>query len=243
MPSIELGGPPELTGELAEVRQRLVEAVSELPSPLGDLVLAQLQRTRSPLRVGVILAAGVEAVDSAHRRHQRILLAAALELLHLALAVHQLLLQNIAELDVQELDKSWVGSIILAGDYCFSRAAILAAQTGEPTVVEVFSHALKSVSEARLRQLFSPAPLPFDEGRELSTAGLTAATYLAHLRPEEQAAVFSVGQALVARVGGSHEHETTPGTSPGTSAVATAMSQLPAFQSTRWHAIATWPPY
>lgn len=143
-----------LQQEYEAVYRQLVDGLTDLRPPLGDLVLGQLGESFQPPRVGLLLAASLPAQDTLRKREQRILLAAALEMLHLALQIHKLLFHHSGGANAQNMDRSWVGSIILAGDYCFSRSAILTAHTDEPQVVEIFARALQVVSEAHLRRLF-----------------------------------------------------------------------------------------
>jgi octaprenyl-diphosphate synthase len=171
-------GVGSLQEELIEVRQQVDNAIDELFSPLGDLVRAQLQHSLSPQRIGIILKAATGARESVLLRKQRVLLAAALEMLCLALQIHKALFRDATTKERPSPENSWVGSIILAGDYCFSRAAILAASTDHPQVVETFAEALKLVSEGHLRHFFSMSTA-YDENSELIQAGLTAARQLA----------------------------------------------------------------
>lgn len=82
-----------------------------------------------------------------------------------------------------------MGSTILAGDTCFSHAALLAARTDHPQVVAIFSQSLQNVSEKQLRILFDMqnAEINFDPSPELFQAGLQAASVLA----KWDAAVYS----------------------------------------------------
>ena len=59
-----------------------------------------------------------------------------METLRLALGVHTQLL--LAE-SPAAIDRSLLGSTVLAGDFCFSRAAGLAAKTGSPVIVDLFA--------------------------------------------------------------------------------------------------------
>jgi geranylgeranyl pyrophosphate synthase len=193
--------------ELQEVQSTLLAATSELTNPLGDLVRAQIRRAQPPICAAVILAVSMPSFMSTGTpphdlsnqatfgnndlRHKRILLAAALEMLHVALNVHRLLVN--AALNEQRdgneasLDRSFIGSTILAGDYCFSRAAQLAAQTENPRVVATFSLALQTVSEGLLREQFSTdANSTYDETRQLLQSGAEAAAQLVNLSPSKQ---------------------------------------------------------
>jgi len=121
------------------------------------------------------------AQNRAHSSH--ILLATALEMLYLALNVHKMLLtdRNAAQ------DKIVLGSTILMGDYCFSRSAKLATQTGSPLVVEIFAQSLKSVSEDHLRHLFHKQEddIPYDAHPVLFQAGMIASAILDNRLTEE----------------------------------------------------------
>ncbi len=153
----------EFEAEIQETQSALLAATSDLISPLGELVRAQIKRANPPLRGAVVLAVAGAKLDKLQAdagdasRRKRILLAAALEMLYVALNVHRLLVNAAVteQNDDAPLDRSFVGSTILAGDYCFSRAAQMAAQTDHPQVVAIFALALQTVSEGLLREQFS----------------------------------------------------------------------------------------
>jgi geranylgeranyl pyrophosphate synthase len=187
----------ELQQEFAAVEEQLKVALAELRPPLDDLVRGQLAAAISPQRIGGVLAAGYPRSDTLQRRTGRILLAAAVEMLHLALRLHDRLVRRGGDLRAQGAEKAWVGSSILVGDYCFSRAAILAAQTNEPQVVTIFAQTLKQISESHLRQLFNADTYEFDEDEILVNAGLTAATLLAGLPVPERIATLNAGRGLL----------------------------------------------
>jgi hypothetical protein len=209
---------PGLTTEVAAVRRQLQDALAELRGPLGELVKGQLSITWSLPRIGMILAAGFGEIDTAQQQEQRILLAAALEMLHLAQHIHKLLSVRPESRHAQEMNKSWVGSIILAGDYCFSRSASLAAQTNNPQVVKNFAQALKQTSEGHLRSHFQTEQSWQDEDEALLSAGLISAAALAALSPEQN------DQLQLARqqIGAGEPLE---------------LAALPAFQRLRWQAV------
>ena len=185
-----------LEQEVEEVEGRLSHALDELRPPLGELVRSQLSEMLSRARVGTILAGGYGRPDTAQLQEQRILLAAALEMLFLALHIHKLLLQRSDDKHEQSMDRSWMGSIILAGDYCFSRAASLVAQTNEPQAVAQFADGLENANEGHLRRLFQNEAADFAEESELIDAGLKTATRLAGLTTAEQARCVESGRAL-----------------------------------------------
>lgn len=145
-------------------------------------------------------------------------LAAAVEMLYLAQTIHRRLIRAGAtetggttgstscadtlrdpafdtadqQTDAHTVDKTFLGSTILAGDYCFSRASQLAAETENPQVVAHFAQTLQAISEGLLREEFEqrkqeagasqndgqPQRESFDEHRLLLLAGAEAALIL-----------------------------------------------------------------
>ena len=188
----------QFEAELDQVEQRIGEEIVDLFPPFSQMVTAQLRHSRPLLRAGVVLAAGVAVEDTEVLREQRVNLAAALEMLHLAINVHILLGGAIGG---DAPNPSLLGSTILAGDYCFSRSASLAVRTGNQQVVEIFSNALKRVSEGHLRRLFDSLGEPYNEDRELFRAGVEAATLLARWPAPAQSQVRRVIETLADRPG------------------------------------------
>lgn len=191
-----------LESEIEEVESALLTATTDLTNPLGDLVRAQIRRSQPLIYGALVLAiskpqAPTQETNLLH--HKRILLGAALEMLHIALNVHRLLVN--AAIQKQHagsgasLDRSFVGSTILAGDYCFSRAAQMAAQTDHPRVVAAFALALQTVSEELLREQFNTSADAgiYDESRQLLISGAQAAALLVDLseKQQQQAALCS----------------------------------------------------
>jgi octaprenyl-diphosphate synthase len=200
--------------EIQEVQSTLLAATSELTNPLGELVRAQIRRSQPPICAATVLAVSMPTADmpaTGEMPPKRILLAAALEMLHVALNVHRLLVN--AAINEQgndsPLDRAFIGSTILAGDYCFSRAAQLAAQTDHPRVVTTFSLALQTVSEELLREQFLSENAPansanaeagsYDETRHLLQSGAQAAALLIDLPVAEQEQAISRSQELAAQ--------------------------------------------
>jgi len=225
-----------LEGELEEVRQQLYAAIEELYSPLHELVRSQIDRARPLVRAAIVLAAGMGNPDTASLRSKRILLAAALEMLYVALQTHRLLLshssQNGAHGDSYSADKSWLGSVILAGDYCFSRAAILAARTDSPQVVNIFASALKAVSEDNLRHHFTQTAPSSDEDKTLCVAGARASAILAE-RSEEEIVAISAYSLEIATGLSQNLADLEAGLAKGNFALAPALH-------TRWQALLHW---
>jgi octaprenyl-diphosphate synthase len=216
-----------LESEVRAVFHTLKEAVNELYSPLGELVQGQLAQVFAPVRVAVILAAAIGPLDTVELREQRICLAAALEMLHLALSIHKLLMADPHLQGFENAEKSRIGSIILAGDYCFSRSAILAARTNNPQVVKQFANGLKTVSEGRLRGLFRQDEV-FQEEQALMDAGLTAATILINIGPELAAITHELGKQI---------SSFTIDQQLDTPSLSSFLHQLPPWQQARWQAL------
>jgi octaprenyl-diphosphate synthase len=192
--------------EIEEVQGTLLAATTDLTNPLGDLVRAQIKRAQPPICGAVVLAVSMAhgtSGDDGDLRRKRILLAAALEMLHVALNVHRLLV-NAAINDRQPggedtLDRAFIGSTILAGDYCFSRAAQLAAHTDHARVVATFSLALQTVSEELLREQFHPDSGSYDETKQLLISGTQAAAQLVGLSEDAQQEAMTLAQRLASR--------------------------------------------
>lgn len=221
----------ELEAELLAVEQTLHEALADLFPPFSQMVMQELRRSHPLWRGALVLVAGTPGRDEEARRRQRIDLAAALEMLHLAINVHMLLGEtNRAE----HTHSSVLGSTILAGDYCFSRAAALAVRTGERAVVEIFSDVLKRISEGHLRRLLEGGDVPFDEDRELFIAGVEAATSLARSLPSVRILALRLAEALAAH------HAPEQVTSFWNTAKQELHKLLTPTQYARWEAFLEW---
>lgn len=216
--------------ELAQVEEQLRAVPVDLQAPFRQLVEERMAQCRPRARAAVVLATGITAVDTPEVRSQRIYLGAALELLYVALSVHTQLLGN--DVTRNTLGRSLLGSTILAGDYCFSRAADLAVRTQSPVVVEIFAQALKRVSEGHLRQLFQPEREPFDENADLLHAGVVAAGALIDLDPGAQGASVELATLVAGLL-------RRPTVSPG-AAPTTLFSALQPPQQERWHELLAW---
>ena len=185
-----------LTGELSQVEQEMRGALSDLQAPFSQLVQGHWQ-AGSPLLCGAfVLTAGAGAPDTPLLLRRRLYLGAAIEVLRLALAVHTRLLGGTDS--SAPIDRSVLGSTILAGDFCFSRAAGLAAQTDSPAVVDIFAHALQRVSEGTLRRLFNPVEPAYDVDTELCLSGVAAAGDLADASTQVRASEQQLATLLLA---------------------------------------------
>ncbi len=168
------------------VAQMLEGVVAELPQGLAQFVRSEMAAEQT--LAGIVLASATPKYDSAEAVSRRVALAAALELLQIALNIHRLLLIPVQS---DTIDRSLLGGTILVGDYCFSRAAGLAARTCHPQVVMVFAELLKEVSEVNLRRVInqetsSQDAIVADEREVLFRSGALAGVLLAGLGEEEQ---------------------------------------------------------
>ena len=222
-----------LCAEQELVAELLNEALAELPEGLSQFVRSAVEEEQR--LAGIVLASAAPENDTDEAVSRRAALAAALELLQVALKIHRLLLTP-AQPDT--IDNSLMGGTILAGDYCFSRAAVLAARTNNPQVVNVFADLLKEVSQAYLRHVIDDRNTPADvitaEEREaLFRKGALAGVLLAGLSEDEQERVGRHASRL-SRLGlsdgsDSFDSDTKSAHDDG----------LPRHQRERWHAMET----
>lgn len=185
-----------LQAELKLVAAKLEEAVADLPEGLAQFVRSEVGDDR--VLAAVVLASAAPARDTPKDEAHRVALAAALELLQIALNIHRLLLKPG---QAGSIDSFLLGGTILAGDYCFSRAAVLAAQTNHPQVVTIFAELLQEVSQANLRRVIAKDgagrdPTAFDERGALLRSGASAGALLAGLKDEEQQVVVRYSARL-----------------------------------------------
>ena len=212
--------------ELSQVCDLLDDSFSDLYSPLNALALSHQRHVQPYLRAAIVIAAGIGTKEPDGKHDQRVALAAALEMQAIALSIHRLLLEAGGE--DGSLDKSLLGSTILAGDYCFSRAAVLATHTDSPVVVAYFSQALRTISEGHLRCLLENEPMLYDEDRELMEAGVRAVGQLVDLTADAQEIAWAhIDAALAYR-------------RTGAPVPVFPLDRLGAAQQARWFAFARW---
>lgn len=223
-------GLSSLVEELGQVEQEVVASLADLRAPFSLLVQSQLRAAAPLLRGAFVLTAGMGAGDSQLLARQRLYLGAAIEVLRLALTVHTRLLA-VTE-PPAPLDRSLLGSTVLAGDFCFSRAAGLAAKTDSPVVVDIFAQALQRVSEGTLRGLFNPGAALYDVERELCLSGVLAANELAGL-PEAERQTDRQFAALLL-------DSCQAGTLAQVSLPPALIATLPAVRAARWQALLAW---
>lgn len=163
--------------DLEQVRQRMHAAVQS-GYPLLDAMLAEHLHTHYPRAIIVL---GTSRLGFA-ANDKRIALAAAIEMLHLAVNVHDAIPRG--ALEKNERNRLLLGSSILVGDYCFSQASMLAAETENPAVVTAFSDALGQLSERRIVTLLESPDRPHHDDAILYAAAAEAASLLVgHPRP------------------------------------------------------------
>lgn len=204
---------PVLRAEVDEVYAALENVAETLSFPLNNLVRSEIGKADPCVRAGVVLAVAYNFPEKPRLREQRIHLASALEMLHIALNVHKLLLPTTATYNnpvgglltvdeqepspIEQTDKAVMGSTILAGDFCFSRSAAMATKTGNPEVVNIFAEALKSVSEAHLRSIFDESVLSAEEDETLLLAGIEAASKLTNAPKQELSGHIEISTRLM----------------------------------------------
>ena len=216
----------QFSQEVAEAEALLYESLSDLYAPLSSLVRGHVQQMHPHLRSAIILAAGGGEDETSEQRTRRIAVAAALEMQSVALSIHKLLLQKTSH--DMTVDKSLLGSTILSGDYCFSRAAVLATRSDSPQVVQIFAQALRTISEGYLRHLFNPTLPVVDEDYELMAAGIQAVGVLARLPQSVQNTALEFARAALA-------HQRT-----GSALPLISLEHLTPPQQQRWIAFSGW---
>lgn len=220
-----------LSGEQEVVASLLEEALADLPEGLLQFVQGELSGEQ--ILAGVVLASAAPEHDSEEALSRRAALAAALELLQIALGIHRLLLTTEQP---GAIDSVLLGGTILAGDYCFSRAAVLASLTNHPQVVRVFAELLKEISQANLRRVIDEECVDSEEHRAdereaLFHSGARAGVLLAGLGVEEQEIVAAYATRLSRKKPG----HAAP--MPGTVTDEIRIGELPKYQRDRWRAV------
>ena len=144
-----------VSDDLAVVEQKMLKKVSGTYPPLAEaltsLILSGGKRVRPTL---ALLAARFYPP----KHHQRLIsLAAAVEALHTATLVHDDVIDGaFLRRGQSTLNAVWTpSSTIMAGDFFFSRAASLAAETEHPRVIKLFAETLSVIVDGELRQAFT----------------------------------------------------------------------------------------
>lgn len=190
----------QLQKEMQSVYNNLLEMANELESPLRELVHAQISSAQPYLRAGLVLSAGYGESDSEELQNARVCLATALEMLYVALSIHGLLMPYDGDAFAEDPNKTLLGSTVLAGDYCFSQSAIMAARTADPEVVAIFAKALQDVSEGQLRQIFALESASIQTNLILFVAGVTAAATLRRASTQEEEQLIGLSRQFASRL-------------------------------------------
>lgn len=199
--------------ELDAVQGHLRQVGDGLHPALSEFIMDEISRREGLELAQVVLCAAYPVQDAATQQQRRIYLAAALELLAVALTIHKFLLTGLGQSDT--VDRSLAGGTVLAGDYCFSQAAAMAARTHNPTVVALFSELLQQVSEGNLRAVLAAgsngsgpgAPghaSGFNEQSHLYRRGAEAGAVLADLSAQERQQVGEFGELLAEKISAGH---------------------------------------
>jgi geranylgeranyl pyrophosphate synthase len=140
--------------QLDEVEERMRVSPGEhhpnMIAAIEHLLSSGGKRIRPTL---TILTGGLLGVD----REQTITLAAAIEMLHTATLVHDDLIdQSLLRRGIPTLNAQWSpGATVLTGDYIFARAAHLAADIGEKSLMRIFARTLMTIVNGEISQLFN----------------------------------------------------------------------------------------
>ena len=190
----------ELLREMQLVNDDLLRMANGLGSPLRDLVHSQVNSAQPYWRAAVVLCAGYDKPDNSKLQAARVHLATAVEMLYVALSIHRLLMPYDGALLAEDPNKTVLGSTVLAGDYCFSQSAIMAARTGNPEVVAIFAKALQDVSESQLRQIFGLNTLSLQTHTILFQAGASAAAKLRQAPANEEHQLVELSSRLASHL-------------------------------------------
>ncbi len=188
----------DLDQEVAQVRHTLSEISDTLHPMLSEFIRHEIESRLQLDLAAVVLAAAYPLHDSAIQQQRRVYLAAALELLTIALEIHKLLLT--AGTGHADVDRKLAGGTVLAGDYCFSRAAGMAAQTDNAEVVTIFSTLLQMISEGNLRQIFQSSADPTEQRQLLYRSGVQAGTVLADIDDTASTAAMNLSAQIAAKL-------------------------------------------
>ena len=166
--------------DLERVEHKMRQAIQTEHEQLTEVLQYLLSNGGKRIRPAlVLLSSRFHPADE----DQVTALAAAVEILHTATLVHDDLIDgSLLRRGWPTLNAFWSPeATILTGDYLFSRAASLAAETQNPRVVTIFSSTLAIICWGELRQLFSgqgnlPTVTEYYQRISSKTASLFAAS-------------------------------------------------------------------
>lgn len=122
----------------------------DLKAALEHLLSSGGKRIRPTLTVYVGRMLGAD-------KQQLLTMAAAIELLHTATLVHDDLIDgSLLRRGIPTLNAQWTpGATVLTGDFLFSRAAKLAANTNSIPVIQLFTDTLATIVNGEISQMFN----------------------------------------------------------------------------------------
>jgi geranylgeranyl pyrophosphate synthase len=138
---------------LAEVEACMRPDSSEHHPALAEAIDHLLDSGGKRIRPTIVLLIG----NMLGAKPERLItLAAAIEMLHTATLVHDDLIDGaLLRRGIPTLNAQWgPGATVLTGDYIFARAAQLAARTDSLRLMESFAHALMTIVNGEINQLF-----------------------------------------------------------------------------------------
>jgi len=138
---------------LAEVEACMRPDPSEHHPALAEAIDHLLDSGGKRIRPTIVLLVG----NMLGAKPERLItLAAAIEMLHTATLVHDDLIDgSLLRRGIPTLNAQWgPGATVLTGDYIFARAAQLAARTDSLRLMELFAHALMTIVNGEIDQLF-----------------------------------------------------------------------------------------
>jgi geranylgeranyl pyrophosphate synthase len=143
-----------VAAELALVEQKMREPDPDRHPAVNDAVAHLINSGGKRVRPTVVLlVCNLLQADCERGIH----MAAAVEMLHTATLVHDDIIDgSLIRRGNPTLNATWSpGATILTGDYLFARAAELAAQTDNVTVMRLFARALMTICNGELGQMFN----------------------------------------------------------------------------------------
>jgi geranylgeranyl pyrophosphate synthase len=143
-----------VASELALVEQKMREPDPDRHPAVDDAVAHLINSGGKRVRPTVVLLVCQSLQSNCERG---IYLAAAVEMLHTATLVHDDIIDgSLIRRGNPTLNATWSpGATILTGDYLFARAAEMAAQTDNVTVMRLFARALMTICNGELGQMFN----------------------------------------------------------------------------------------
>jgi geranylgeranyl pyrophosphate synthase len=192
--------------DLERVEAKMRGAATGAYSPLADAFLQLLRSGGKRLRPALALAA--HNLFSEPASDKAVAVAAAVEMLHNATLVHDDLIDNaLVRRGIVTLNAKWnKGATVLAGDFLFARAAMLAAETENVPVVQLFADTLRIIVEGELVQLFSSRqwnqpleayyPRIFAKTASLFASATKSGAILGGAPAEQEQALYDYGKDL-----------------------------------------------